>query len=881
MLSSQRLDQLRFEEPDRFSSVLEGNLGRNLQYYDFISQEGESSEELHEQLLICHIPQFLRWTVDSNGTFLDYSDIGFGVNAATIMAIDHFNSGNGVIVKDIEDIHTKCKIRFTTEVFDTQASAITAVKGLTDMMILRDNSSTKPQPCAVLGTLYSSVAKKFATLTGVYDLLQVAPGASSDALDNKSSYPLFSRTHTSDGGAAKLLPSFLKHDMNVKNFAVVYLRDDDYGDSYWSVINGYAAMNGMNVLPVPLRFYPRPTKEELMEQLKPLLDSKLNYIIGVFFSDNYALIMETAYEMGLAGDGRMWLFCGALAEYLYEFDAHFETGSNLAKATYGNAVITDGGGAPGRTEYEQFVTEWKKLGMDSDKLAYINSKIPLAPDLGNFSKSVDWFENHAPNHVAVYAYEAIIGMGLSACEAQAQASNQNREIFTGKEHHTAFTNINFLSASGEVKIGPDNYSRNDVSTYYVVSNILEKSSTETSTILKGKDFAFYDALQGEWKRYPVDDSSSTTMDFIFPNGSTEQPSDIGSVEEDMNLISTGVRSFCLVLSSSIIGGSIMFIVYTVANRKKRFVKMSQPPFLIMICLGTFLIGTSIISLSMDEGVTRSIASLNTSCSSFPFLFCFGFVITFSALYSKLWRLNKIVHASASFQKVTVTTFDVIIPFVILSTLNVIILIIQRTLSPITWKRSTIEQNIYNQILQSEGFCNGDGAIFYTIALLIVNGIALILACIEGYRGRNVQTDLNESKNIGFAMVFIFQSFFFGVPLLFLTKHNKSALLFVATSICFVICIATLSYVFVPMILKQRQRDIESRSHGRNRSNLRSNNALVMSSVSNLKQRKASTSKVSGMGDRFAELRAAKKNMIGNDKSAINEKGIESDDLEKQ
>jgi hypothetical protein len=55
----------------------------------------------------------------------------------------------------------------------------------------------------------------------------------------------------------------------------------------------------------------------------------------------------------------MWLFCGALAEYLYEFDAHFETRSNLAKATYGNAVITDGGGAPGRTEYEQFVTEWK------------------------------------------------------------------------------------------------------------------------------------------------------------------------------------------------------------------------------------------------------------------------------------------------------------------------------------------------------------------------------------------------------------------------------------------------------------------------------------------------------------------------------------------
>ena len=51
----------------------------------------------------------------------------------------------------------------------------------------------------------------------------------------------------------------------------------------------------------------------------------------------------------------------------------------------------------------------------------------------------------------------------------------------------------------------------------------------------------------------------------------------------------------------------------------------------------------------------------------------------------------------------------------------------------------------------------------------------------------------------------------------------------------------------------------------------------MSSVSDLKQRKAS--KKSGMGDRFAELRAAKKRMIGNDNS--DEKRIERGDEEKQ
>jgi len=44
------------------------------------------------------------------------------------------------------------------------------------MMTRSPDSIAEPQPCAILGTLSSSVASKFATVTGVYDLLQVVPG---------------------------------------------------------------------------------------------------------------------------------------------------------------------------------------------------------------------------------------------------------------------------------------------------------------------------------------------------------------------------------------------------------------------------------------------------------------------------------------------------------------------------------------------------------------------------------------------------------------------------------------------------------------------------------------------------------------------------------
>jgi hypothetical protein len=38
-----------------------------------------------------------------------------------------------------------------------------------------------------------------------------------------------------------------------------------------------------------------------VEELKVLLDSKLNYVIGVIFDNNYAEIMEAARELGVAG----------------------------------------------------------------------------------------------------------------------------------------------------------------------------------------------------------------------------------------------------------------------------------------------------------------------------------------------------------------------------------------------------------------------------------------------------------------------------------------------------------------------------------------------------------------------------------------------------
>ena len=629
-------DNLREKsDPDDFTPIFQGNhVGRNLHRYDAPDDDS--------MFVMCHIPIFLRYTEQISADKFRYnSALAYGGSAGAMLAMHHFNTGNGVIVKDIEGIHNRCPIRFTTEIFDTQASPIPAVRGLTEMITRSTASVSEPQPCAILGTLYSSVSTKFATVTGVYDLLQVAPGASSDLLDNEVQYPLFSRTHPSDGGSAKLLPAYLKDVLNVTNFAIVYIADDGYGLSYVKVVQDYAKSHNMNVLSVPLTFYPHPTKEQIKSELQVLLESDLNYVLGVFFSDNYATIMEAAGELGVAGPSKFWLFCGAISEYLYDQAQDFEIGSVLAKATYGNAVITEGGGAPGTTEYQKFVEVWRKMGEDTETLDYVNLKQPLSPwgEPFTFNRTSAFFQE-VPNHVALFSYDAIIGMGISACQAAIAANSTfaENDVFSGKDHHTSFLDIDFASASGEVRIGPTTFSRNESSTYYVVSNILDISSTNNTVSLKGKEYAFFDALTGHWKIFDGDDGP---RQFIYPDGTFNLPPQIPEVEEDMDLISIGERSFCLTLSVLTLVASAGFLIYTMKMRKKSVIRMAQPPFLAMICAGTMLMAAAIIPISMDEGVAVSQSALDASCSMTPWFFSFGFTITFAALFSKLWRVNKV------------------------------------------------------------------------------------------------------------------------------------------------------------------------------------------------------------------------------------------------
>lgn len=82
-------------------------------------------------------------------------------------------------------------------------------------------------------------------------------------------------------------------------------------------------------------------------------------------------------------------------------------------------------------------------------------------------------------------------------------------------------------------------------------------------------------------------------------------------------------------------------IWTYIHRNTHVVRASQPFFLIMTSVGTLIMASSIIPTSLQDSNTSQ-QGLDMACMAVWCLYSMGFVVAFSALLSKVWRLNEIL-----------------------------------------------------------------------------------------------------------------------------------------------------------------------------------------------------------------------------------------------
>ena len=284
-------------------------------------------------------------------------------------------------------------------------------------------------------------------------------------------------------------------------------------------------------------------------------------------------------------------------------------------------------------------------------------------------------------------------------------------------------------------------------------------------------------------------------------------------DQDLNQLGP-VRVVGWVASGIVIATALFLLVWVIQHRNTRIVRTLQPLFLAMIAVGVLVMGMALIPMGFDDEIVSPDAA-GKACMAVPWLVSMGFTIAMSALFSKLWRINKLFQNS-QLRRIRVKEKDVIAPFAILFIINFWALVTWTLVDPLQWERNEIE----GQVNQSYGACRAaDGPV--SVAMICVVGIvnlsAFLVVCYQAYRARDVSDEFSESRNLGVALFSWVQLFLIGIPVLFLIdKDNPSARYFITAGLTFAVCMSMLLLIFVPILVQQRRAEQRLTSEVRSR-----------------------------------------------------------------
>jgi len=184
------------------------------------------------------------------------------------------------------------------------------------------------------------------------------------------------------------------------------------------------------------------------------------------------------------------------------------------------------------------------------------------------------------------------------------------------------------------------------------------------------------------------------------------------------------------------------------------VQAAQPFFLIMVAGGVLIMSGALIPLSFEvSGVDYIEMMLEDSrksvgmCMSVPWLAFIGFTVTFSGLFSKTWRVNRLFHSRAGrHARIQVSEREVLAPFASLLISNIIVLTCWTVHDPLIYVRRDHEGTDYwNRVISTYGACRSkNGAVAYLVPLAVINISVVCIAAWQAFQARDIEAEFSEA-----------------------------------------------------------------------------------------------------------------------------------------
>ncbi|EDV23193.1 uncharacterized protein TRIADDRAFT_64091 [Trichoplax adhaerens] len=307
-----------------------------------------------------------------------------------------------------------------------------------------------------------------------------------------------------------------------------------------------------------------------------------------------------------------------------------------------------------------------------------------------------------------------------------------------------------------------------------IFNILFKALKETQFLGASGPFRFYsrsrignvDIIQyqnisGSFKEVTIGNYLGANSNIvlmkekiIWPGGKI--PSD--HVEIKTEKVPISYQTFLIFLILSVIGiaVTVTFLLFNIAFRLERVIKMSSPKINNLFLLGCILCYVSVVIHGSEAINYQSLPALQVICTARIWTLIIGFTLAFGSLFSKMWRVYKIF-TNKTAKSVIIRDRQLFSITVILALIDLVLLTLWQIIDPLvpTWQvvnLTTMRTQSNILIRESYLICTCSNITIWIGITLAYKFVVLIFGAFLSWETRSVNIPaLNDSYHVGLSI----------------------------------------------------------------------------------------------------------------------------------
>lgn len=285
------------------------------------------------------------------------------------------------------------------------------------------------------------------------------------------------------------------------------------------------------------------------------------------------------------------------------------------------------------------------------------------------------------------------------------------------------------------------------------------------------------------------------------------------------------------ITSCVIGAALLCGAWVIMAREQPLLKAAQPRVLLVVILGILVSLSAPFFFSRDhhasfeylhackDHVSRGFEctyadeghvhfwTLDVMCNAHIWAWCTGFLVSFGAIYYKLYRITSLVirrGGNLTANGVRRQRLAKAAPIVLLLVQS-LVLLVMTVVAPLRWrlemKEFIFEEGNEEYVMQETtgGCAMDDATLAFIVPLFLLRCCFLLLGSVLCYQARNLHVKYAEVKYISFTLWSQLQILVIAVLLAFLSD-TPSAVFFV--KLCFTLFTegGTLVFLFAPKVL---------------------------------------------------------------------------------